>query len=226
MIYVITLVLAFCSIAYELLLGQALSAFMGNTVLRYSITIGLYLFSMGMGSIFAEGRFVKHPVVTMLWIEILLSLAGALSIVCLHLVDWLDPSPLIFSLFAHSLIVVIGVLTGFEIPLLIEVRNLELADSEGAVIGIDYLGAFLGTVLFAFVFYPKLGLVQTAFSVALLNALAGLFLVTQGDKIHVEKQREFRALLVGLSIITVTLFVCLSMSTLISEQLIELYLRS
>lgn len=55
MVYIFTLVLAFCSIVYELLLGQSLSAFMGNTVLRYSVTIGLYLFSMGMGALFAEG---------------------------------------------------------------------------------------------------------------------------------------------------------------------------
>ena len=43
MIYAITFVLAFCSIVYELLLGQTLSAFLGNTVLRYSVTIGLYM---------------------------------------------------------------------------------------------------------------------------------------------------------------------------------------
>ena len=49
MTYIITLILAFCSIVYELLLGQTLSAFFGNTVLRYSVTIGLYLFAMGMG---------------------------------------------------------------------------------------------------------------------------------------------------------------------------------
>ena len=45
-IYAITFILAFCSIVYELLLGQTLSAFLGNTVLRYSVTIGLYMMSL------------------------------------------------------------------------------------------------------------------------------------------------------------------------------------
>jgi spermidine synthase len=225
-IYVITLVLAFCSIVYELLLSQALSAFLGDTVLRYSVTIGLYLFSMGMGSIFAEGRFVKHPVVTMLWIEILLTLAGSLSIVLLYFVDWLGPAPLVYTLFAHSLIVVIGVLTGFEIPLLIEVRNLEKSDSENAVIGIDYLGAFLGTVLFAFLFYPKLGLVNTAFIVALLNALVGVMLVTQDGKVSRAKKTEYRALLAGQAALSVTLIACLALSSPINEYLVRLYLRA
>jgi spermidine synthase len=225
-LYVITLVLAFCSIVYELLLGQALSAFLGDTVLRYSVTIGLYLFSMGMGSIFAEGRFVRHPVVTMLWIEILLALAGSLSIVMLYLVEWLGPSPLVFSLFAHSLIVVIGILTGFEIPLLIEVRNLEKSNSENAVIGVDYLGAFLGTVLFAFLFYPELGLVNTAFIVALLNALVGVMLATQDGKVSRTKKTEYRALLAGHAALSVTLIACLALSAPISEHLIRLYLRA
>ena len=56
MVYPFTFVLAFCSIVYELLLGQSLSAFLGNTVLRYSVTIGLYMLSMGIGSLLAEGK--------------------------------------------------------------------------------------------------------------------------------------------------------------------------
>lgn len=224
MVYAFTLVLAFCSIVYELLLGQALSAFMGNTVLRYSVTIGLYLLSMGVGSIIAEGRFVKHPVVTLLKVEILLTLMGSLSIVMLHFIDWLGPPQIIFSLFAHSLIILIGILTGFEIPLLIEVRNLEKDSSENAVIGVDYIGAFIGTVIFAFIFYPKLGLVQTAFIVAFLNALVGVLLFTQYKKVSSPKMGEYRLLIATQFVLMLTLIVSINMSSSISEYLIQLYL--
>ena len=81
MIYTITFILAFCSIAYELLLGQSLSAFLGNTVLRYSVTIGLYMLSMGIGSLMAEGRFVKSPVTALLKIELLLTVTGGFSVI-------------------------------------------------------------------------------------------------------------------------------------------------
>ena len=67
--YAITFILAFCSIVYELLLGQTLSAFLGNTVLRYSVTIGLYMMSLGIGSMIAEGRFVERPVTSLLRVE-------------------------------------------------------------------------------------------------------------------------------------------------------------
>lgn len=225
MVYGFTFVLAFCSIVYELLLGQSLSAFMGNTVLRYSVTIGLYLFSMGIGALIAEGRFVKHPIITLQRIEILMTLLGALSIVLLHVVDWLGPPEIVFSLFAHSLIVLIGIFTGFEIPLLIAVQNLEKADSENKVLGIDYIGAFIGTIAFAFVFYPKLGLVQTALFVALLNALVGAMLITQQSKVRESRRREHRVLITIQACLLLLLVAGLGKSTMISEGLLQLYLR-
>ena len=188
MIFVFTFILAFCSIVYELLLGQSLSAFLGNTVLRYSVTIGLYMLSMGIGSLMTEGKVVKHPVISLLKIEVLLTVAGGFSVLLLHFLNAAGLPPLLFSLLAHSLIILIGILTGFEIPLLIEVRNLEVPESENPVLGVDYLGAFLGTIIFAFVFYPRVGLIPSAFFVALLNALVGVFLFTQAGKIDNTKQ--------------------------------------
>ena len=83
MIYTFTFILAFCSIAYELLLGQSLSAFLGNTVLRYSVTIGLYMLSTGIGAMFAEGKLVKRPMITLLKIELLLTVTGGFSVILL-----------------------------------------------------------------------------------------------------------------------------------------------
>ena len=54
MIYLITLLVAYCSIVYELLMAQTLSVLMGNTVMRYSITIGIYLASLGLGAMLCE----------------------------------------------------------------------------------------------------------------------------------------------------------------------------
>jgi len=155
MIFIFTFILAFCSIVYELLLGQSLSAFLGNTVLRYSVTIGLYMLSMGIGSLFAEGRFVKHPVIMLLRVELFLTVIGGFSVILLHLLNMAGLAGMVFSGLAHLLIIGIGILTGLEIPLLMEVKNLEVKDSETTVLGVDYLGAFCGTVVFAFLFYPR-----------------------------------------------------------------------
>ena len=187
----ITLVLALCSIVYELLLGQALSAFLGNTVLRYSVTVGLYLLSMGIGSYFAEGRFVRYSALTLLWVEFFLALVGGCSIVSLHLVHAAQLGDYSVFFFGHALIVLIGVLTGFEIPLLMDLWRRTNHREGFTVLGVNYLGAFLGTIAFAFVFYPTTGLVGTAFVIALLNAVAGMFLVLFGKDFRKAKRKRF-----------------------------------
>ncbi len=174
-VLVATFVLAFCSIVYELLLGQALSAFLGNTVLRYSVTIGLYMFSMGIGALLAGKRLLEQPLMTLQVVEISLTLLGTLSLPLLLTIDVGVGSMATLAVVAHLLIVLIGVLTGLEIPLLIEIID-GGDESPGQVLGIDYVGAFAGTVAFALWFYPWIGVVATAFIVALLNAITGLCL--------------------------------------------------
>lgn len=220
-IYVFTFLLGFCSIVYELLLGQSLSAFMGNTVLRFSVTIGLYMLSMGIGALLAEGRWLKHAAATLLKIEILLTVVGGFSVLFLLVLNSVGLPDILFSVFAHLLIVLIGVLTGFEIPLLIELRGAEVEGADRTVLGVDYLGAFFGTIAFAFVFYPRLGLIPTAFFVALLNAFVGVLLYTQRFKVE-ERGRRNYALLLG---VQAFLFVVLAVLVQTADSVNELFLR-
>jgi spermidine synthase len=226
MIYFFTFILAFCSIAYELLLGQSLSAFLGNTVLRYSVTIGLYMLSMGIGSLMAEGRFVKSPVTSLLKIELLLTVTGGFSVIVLLILDSTGMPPLLFSALAHSLIIIIGIFTGFEIPLLMHLKNLETDQSESSVLGVDYLGAFFGTVVFAFVFYPIVGLIPTAFFVATLNAAVGVGLLTQASKVQSQEHRQYRVLIAVQSVLLIVLVACLSSASTINELFLKYYLES
>jgi len=220
----ITLILAFCSIVYELILAQSLSAVLENTVLRYSITIALYMFSMGVGSLFAEGRFVKNTLFSLLKIEILLTVIGGFSVCFLHFVDSLGLSRSVFGSFAYVLIVLIGVLTGAEIPILIKMTNEEKENSENIVLAIDYGGAFLGTLVFAFLFYPKIGLIPTAFFVGSLNAFGGILLFTQRDNISKEMRKSYYVLLIGECLLFIAVVACLIFSSGISEYFINLYL--
>ncbi len=224
MIYVFTFLLGFCSIVYELLLGQSLSAFMGNTVLRFSVTIGLYMLSMGVGALLAEGRWVEHAAATLLKVEILLTVVGGFSVIFLLILNSVGIPDALFSVLAHLLIVLIGVLTGFEIPLLIELRGHEVEGSERAVLGVDYLGAFFGTIAFAFVFYPRLGLIPTAFFVALLNAFVGVCLYTQRFKVHETGRRNYSALLGVQAVLFVVLAVLVQTADRVNELFLLYYL--
>ncbi len=222
----ITSVLAFCSMVYELILAQTLSAFLENTVLRYSVTIGLYMFSMGIGSLLAEGKVTQRPVLNLLRVEVLLTVFGGLSVVLLFGLSFLTSSRLLLSLAAHGLILTIGVLTGFEIPLLVELVNRQKSESENLVLGWDYVGAFIGTLAFAFGFYPYAGLVTASFFVATLNAFCGLWLCGKTFQKEAETHSPvfilncriqiFLALLIG---------ICLCFSAPISEYLIAYYVK-
>ena len=225
MIYSLTFVLAFCSIVYELLLGQALSAFLGNTVLRYSVTIGLYMMSLGIGSMIAEGRFVARPAVALLRVETLLTLFGGGSVVLLFFIDSTGATGITLSITAHLLIIIIGVLSGFEIPLLIALKNLDAEYRDNAIIGINYLGAFLGTMTFAFVLYPYVGLIPTAFIIALLNAAVGMLLILQKQHVSAADLPHFHGMLVIVSTLALVLVYYLIMANHISELVLQAYLN-
>jgi S-adenosylmethionine/arginine decarboxylase-like enzyme len=86
-LYFLTFFTAFCSIIYELLLAQTLATTMGDTLLRYNITIGLYIASMGMGALL-YGKFnQKYQITNLIRIELLISLVGGLAPISVLILD-------------------------------------------------------------------------------------------------------------------------------------------
>ncbi|HNV23959.1 MAG TPA: hypothetical protein PLH56_03295 [Candidatus Omnitrophota bacterium] len=218
-LYGLTFLLSFCSIVYELILAQTLSAFLANTVLRYSVTIGLYLFSLGMGSLLAEGKFFEKPGLHLIFIEIFLTLLGGFSVVFMFLLDGSRASFFIFSLLGHLFVVVIGVLSGFEVPLLIVFIGQQRDNKESLILGFNYLGAFCGTILFSFILYPYIGLVSAGFLVGLLNAVAGILLF------FICPQSLSRKIFYLQCFLCFILILCLWHSNFLNEQLLRMYLR-
>ncbi|MFC1817006.1 spermidine synthase [Thermodesulfobacteriota bacterium] len=194
MIYVITLIVAYCSILYELLLAQTLSALMGNTVLRYSITIGVYLASLGIGAMLCEKGDEQECSNRLIRIEIWLSIIGGLAVLIICSFDvfhrFLISSqsffnygfgnyirPVLFFTLSHTIIALIGILSGFEIPLLIALSEAKKPNTMNVVLGIDYFGSLLGAVLFPLLLLPKLGVFAVAYLTGLLNAIACILLL-------------------------------------------------
>ncbi|VAX36801.1 Spermidine synthase [hydrothermal vent metagenome] len=220
-IYPITFILALCSIVYELILAQSLAAFLENTVLRYSITIGLYMCSMGFGALAAE-RFTKNPIITLLRIEILLVLTGGFSLIFLHMVDYFSSERIVLSLCAHMLILGVGFLTGFEIPLLMAIKG---KDAEHSLLGINYFGAFCGTIIFAFIFYPRLGLMASAFLTGAMNGAAGILLATQHKQVEDQEKSQYYNLLSVQTILFVGIVICFMYAKPIGQFFIDQYMR-
>ena len=163
-----------CSIVYELLISTTSSYFLGDSVKQFSLTIGVYMCAMGVGSFLT--RYVRgHELEAFVQAEITLGLLGGLSV------------PLLYFLFQYqtngqyqwtmlALVFGIGCLTGVEIPLLARVMKTyyPLRDNLANVLGFDYLGALGATLLFPFLLLPFVGLYSSSLLFGAVNLLLGL----------------------------------------------------
>jgi len=180
-LFLLTLILSFCSIVYELLLAQSMSATLGNSFLRYNVTIGLYLASLGAGAILCSKRGEDDLLPLLIDVELALTLLGALSPLLILFFDTAafksaGGSRLYTALvygFDHALIVAIGLLSGYELPLLMRLGK----DLSNEVLAVDYLGTLLGALCFPLLLLPSLGVLSAAALTALLNALCALYLL-------------------------------------------------
>ncbi len=180
--YLIVFAVASCSLSYELVLAQTVTVLYGSTVLNYTLIIGIYIFSLGIGAA-VHARYGEGTGIRFFWcIELLLSVFGALSpflILYFEVLTGHLPMDLVTP-FTALLAVVIGVLSGMEIPLLLAIA---LQNNRGPrsndvmarnIIGLDFIGTFFAAGLVPVVCFPFLGIVRTAVLTASINGIIGL----------------------------------------------------
>jgi len=164
------LVVALCGIVYELIIGTVSSYLLGNSVYQFSLTIGFFMFAMGLGSWISK-YFNSEYVRNFVTIEIAIALVGGISSTLLFMAfPFARP---LYELTMYSLILIIGALVGMEIPILTTLlaQKAEIKDSIANVLSLDYLGALIGSVAFPLLLLPSLGLVQSSFAIGLINIL-------------------------------------------------------
>lgn len=176
------LIVALCGIAYELIIAAVSSYLLGNSVAQFSITIGLFMFAMGIGSYltkFINDRLVER----FIQIEILVALVGGLSAALLFLVF---PYYALYRPTMYGLILLIGTLVGLEIPLLTRIlsRSASFSDSLAHVLSLDYIGALIGSVSFPLLLLPSLGLFRSSFAIGLLNICVAAIALVMFGKSH------------------------------------------
>ncbi len=170
--------IATCGLVYELVAGTLASYLLGDSVKQFSFIIGVYLFSMGIGSYFSK-FLTKNLLNTFVDIEILVGLIGGLSSVILFLLFETDFA---FQFILYFLVFVTGCLVGLEIPLLMNILKDKVAfkDLVSNVFTFDYIGALLASILFPLILVPKLGIMGTSLFFGMINisiAIALCFLL-------------------------------------------------
>jgi spermidine synthase len=137
LLFLNVIIIATCGLIYELLAGTLSSYVLGDSITQFSFIIGIYLFAMGVGSYLS--RFIERNVAEkFIDIELAVAVVGGFS------------APLLFLTFAYvsyfglvlySMVFVIGVLVGLEIPLLMRILKDELDFKElvSRVLALDYI---------------------------------------------------------------------------------------
>ena len=167
------LLIAACGLVYELVAGAIASYLLGDSVTQFSTVIGTYLFAMGIGS--GLSRFIVRGVASrFVLIELMVGLVGGYSSSLLFVAFGYTDA---FRVVLYSLVLVIGVLVGLEIPLLMRILRdrFDFKDVVAHVLTFDYLGALGASLLFPLVLVPHVGLIRAAILFGLLNAVVALW---------------------------------------------------
>ncbi len=166
---------------YELTLAQTLATLFGNSVLRYSLTIGLYLVALGAGALWWSLKPRERPVATLFRLELGLAALGGFAPmlifgceIALHGVGINSAWPGL--ILGHLLVLTIGFVSGIEIPLLLECATANgLAAHRNRIVGMDFVGCCAGSLVFPLVLYPAVGIIAAALVASCGNLLAALF---------------------------------------------------
>jgi len=211
---------------YELLIAQSMTMLAAHAVVKYSLTIGVYLGAMGIGSLFYSRIYQREEKWNFLFkVEILLSIFGALSVIFthlahiffgyLHLAGFYYQGVILFFLLVSTIVLIIGFLTGLELPLLINIGyELKMKGVANRLLAFDYIGALFAGIMFPLFLVLHFKIVGISLIVALLNLLVALVIIIGIFK----RQKLFR-----LKLILVIIIFLLLLTGIINTGWIEQY---
>jgi spermidine synthase len=193
----ITAFTAYCSIQYELYISNTLGLLTSNYITWQTITIGTYIAGLGIGTHLYE-KHQTNKINTFINVEFLLSIFGLLSVVVILSLrtyfkllsyDLYGPNTMLefiknkqiymylFGSLCQLCTLSISILSGFEIPILIDIYKDEKSGTLGKVLGIHHFGTLIGTIAFSLFLVPYLDTTYTLLQTAGLNFLILLVLV-------------------------------------------------
>jgi len=166
-----TFLIAICGLIYELLEGTLSSYLLGDSIYHFSLVIGLFMSSMGIGAWLS--RFIEHHLErAFVQLQLTIALLGGFSAFMLFFAfAYIDN----YSAFLYLITISLGTMLGIEIPLIIRIlkESFSLKTNISNVFTVDYIGALFASLLFPLVLVPQLGLMQTSFLFGMVNLFVG-----------------------------------------------------
>ena len=169
-----TLLMAVSGLVYELLAGTLSSYLLGDSITQFSLVIGCFLTSMGIGSWLS--RFIsKNQLSWLIAVEIAVGfVGGTLAVIGFAAFTYTA----IYQVVLLSLTSLIGILVGLEIPLVIcilkDFNSVKITIAN--VMSADYIGALVASLIFPFLMVPHLGLNKSGIVAGAANIFIALLL--------------------------------------------------
>lgn len=181
LLLVTTLLISICSIIYELIISSISSYLQGDSIFQFSITIGLYMSAMGIGSYLS--KYIKNNLFNkFILIEISVGILGGFSSLILFLANIYTQ---IYALIMYLLIILIGIFVGLEIPILtriIEKNESNVRENLAHIFTFDYIGGLIGSVVFPLLLFPQVGFITTSFIVGTINIFVAILIIWKYKK--------------------------------------------
>lgn len=180
------------SLVLETAWSKQLSYLLGVDLFGAATTVAAYMSGLGLGAFFAfkySRRFLSQPLRIYAWLQILIGVAGLLTIPLLRATTplfsalyQLNQNQVLFValrfLVTFSLLLPATTLMGMTLPVVIGAERSSLTQGArvaGFLYGINTLGAVAGAICAGFIFIPMWGLLKTCLIAGLIDlAIAGL----------------------------------------------------
>lgn len=167
-----TFVTGLTGIVYEYTLSTVATYILGNSIEQFSITIGVMLLMMGVAGWIQQYITQRILIIQFMMVEILLALVGGFAPIVMYASFGFMETH--FALVQYFFAMLIGFLIGFELPLAIRIgRNFLDSLPKNLAIGFsfDFLGAFVGAIMFNRVLLKNFPLTEMSFLIAATNIM-------------------------------------------------------
>ena len=153
---------------YELAFAQLLGAVMGNALARFATTLGVYVTGLGLGSVLFKESTEPLELRAFVKAEIGLFVLGflspfiftAIAAAAFRYLESEGSRNLLILFSTHLIIFSVGFLSGFELPILSALAERRRTGLSTSVLGADYAGMFLASLIFPLILFPYLGLIS------------------------------------------------------------------
>ena len=155
---------------FECILSTVASYILGNSIEQFSVTISLMMLMMGFAGYWQSKLSDDHLIEKFLAVETALALLGGFSPILVY--GAYATMETHFALVQYFFVLSIGFLIGLEIPLVLRINRRfvpKLKSNIATVFSTDYVGAFVGALVWVFVFLKYFPLTEIGFFVAGIN---------------------------------------------------------